>query len=60
MAAMGILSNLTNGLEMLSVKEEEDFVLGLTIYFLAACFLESVLALSWLNCSSIVFKIAFV
>jgi len=31
--ALGILCNLTNGLGMLSVKEEEGFVLGLAISF---------------------------
>jgi len=44
--AVGLLSNLTNGLEMLSVKEKEGFVLGHPIPFLAASYLESVLALS--------------
>jgi len=58
--ALEKLPNLTSGLEMLSVKEEEGFVLGLAICFLAAFFLESVLALSWFNCSAIVFKMAFV
>jgi len=36
MMDVGILSILTNGLEMLSVKEEEGFGLGLAISFLAA------------------------
>ena len=58
--ALGILSNLTNGLEMVSVKEEEGFGVGLAISFLAASFLESVLALSWFNYSTIVFKMVFV
>ena len=60
MFALGILSNLTNGLETLSVEEEEGFVLGLSISFLAASFLESVFVESWFNCSVIVFRMAFV
>ena len=55
-----ILSNLTNGLGMLSAKEEEGFALGFSISFLAASFLESALTLSWFNCSAIVFNMAFV
>ena len=52
--ALGILSNLTNGLEILSVKGE-SFVL-----LLATPFLELVLVESWFNCSTIVLRMAFV
>jgi len=38
---LGTLSNLTNGLEILSVKEEEGFMLGVAASFLESVFVES-------------------
>jgi len=46
--ALGILWNLTNGLEILSVKEE-GFVVAL-----ATSYLESVFTERWFSCSAIV------
>ena len=50
----GILSNLINGLEILSAKGD-----GLVLV-LATSFLESIFAESWFNCSAIVLRMAFV
>ena len=51
--AFGILSNLTNGLEILSVKGEGFVPL------LATSFLQPVFVETWFNCLAIVLRMAF-
>ena len=53
MFALGILSNLTNGLEILSIVEEHS------ILVLTTSFLKLLFVVSWFSCSTILLWMAF-